>query len=81
MAIFDGLTINLPGQGYTIQATYSLGLNTAVTSPFTVSGPADETDRDRGAPVLRPAGIPFGLDVSAEDSNGFVVPSFDDAVC
>ena len=37
-AIFGGMTMAIPAQGYTIQATYSLGLNAPVTNPFDVAG-------------------------------------------
>ncbi len=80
MAVFDGLTINSPGQGYTLQATYSLGLNAPVTSPFTVTGPATQLIVTTQPPSSVGAGTLFGLTIAAEDSNGFVVPSFDDAV-
>ncbi len=80
LAIFDGLTIDAPGQGYTIQATYSDGLNQPVTNPFTVTGPATKLVVTSEPPTSVAAGAAFGLTVVAEDANGFVVPTFDDPI-
>ena len=80
VAIFDGLTINQPGKNYAISAAYSLGLNTPVTNGFNVTGPAAKLVVTAEPPSSVQAGTSFGLTVQAEDANGLVVPTFDDAV-
>src|SRR6185312_6004206 len=66
LAIFDGLTVNAPGQGYTIQATYSDGLNAPISDPFNVSGPATKLVVTTQPPTNVGAGVPFTVSVSAE---------------
>lgn len=79
VAIFDGLTINSPGQGYTLDATYSLGLNVPVSSPFDVAGPATKLVVT-STPSTAGAGVDFGLTVTAEDATGDPVPTFVDPI-
>ena len=80
VADFGGLTLTKPAAGYTIQATYSLGLNAPVTNPFYVAGQPTKLVVTTEPPANVPAGSVFGISVSAEDSNGFVVPTFDDPI-
>ena len=80
MAVFGGLTMTKPAAGYTIKATYSLGLNAPVTNPFYVAGQPAKLVVTTQPPANVQAGVPFGMTVAAEDSNGRVVPTFDDPV-
>jgi len=80
LAIFEGLTVDAPGQGYTIQVRNDIGLTFPVTNPFNVSGPATKLVVTTQPPTSAGAGVPFTVSVSAEDANGIVVPIFDDPI-
>ena len=88
-AIFDGLTMAVPQQGYTIQATYSLGLNAPVSHPFDVAGQpvklvVTEQPTQPGQPTPPPieiqAGVTFSVTITAVDALGTVVPNFEDPI-
>ena len=66
-ADFGGLTLTKPAAGYTIMATYSLGLNSPVTDPFYVAGQPAKLVVTTEPPAKVQAGVAFGLTVAAED--------------
>jgi len=80
VANFGGLTLTKPANGYVIQATYSLGLNAPMTNSFYVAGQPSKLAVMTQPPADVQAGVDFGLTIVAEDSNGFVVPTFDDPI-
>lgn len=79
VAVFAGLGLDKPGTGYTIQAT-APGLTSTTTSAFNVTPAATHlviTTPPSGSIVV---GSPIGLEVSAEDDQGNVDPSFSGVV-
>jgi hypothetical protein len=72
VATFPGLTLNVLGSGYTIQATAS-GLITGVSSPFSVT---DQLVVTTQPPSTVTAGQGFGAAVTVEDGLGVVNTSF-----
>ncbi len=94
VAWFEGLTMDEPGVGYTIEASYSdplyppLTTATQVSDPFYVSGQAAQliVHLNLNAPIppsttpYVSAGQTFTATVTAEDSNGLIIPDFDDAI-
>jgi FKBP-type peptidyl-prolyl cis-trans isomerase 2 len=71
-ADFPGLSINAPGQAYTLTST-TAGLTAGTSSAFDV---ADALVVTTQPPSSVTAGVPFGLVVTAEDGWGNVDPSF-----
>jgi hypothetical protein len=73
---FYGLTLNVPGSGYTIQATSS-GFAPATTYPITsVSPAASQLLVAEEPPASVTANGHFGLTIAVEDASGNLVPSF-----
>ena len=81
MATFSGLTLNKPGNGYTLRAT--AGTLTVTTSSFNV-GSATTTATQLVVTAQPPSGLAagagFGLTVTAETSTGAADPSFNGTV-
>ncbi len=77
VATFSGLTLNVPGIGYTLSVS-SHGLTAATTNPFNVTVPQLVVTAQPPASVL--AGSGFGLTVTAEDSSGNVDTSLNGTV-
>jgi hypothetical protein len=74
---FYGLTLNVPGSGYTIQATSS-GYAPATTFPLTVvSPPAVQFLVAAQPPASITTNGDFGLTIEVEDASGNLVPTFD----
>ncbi len=76
VATFSGLTLNEPGMGYTLQVSSS-GLTTATTSAFNVTAQLAVTVQP---PASISVGAGFGLTVTAEDSSGNVLTSFNGTI-
>ena len=74
-AIFSGLTLNLIGDGYQLQAS-TMGLPSTSTSFDVVPGPAAQLVVTNGPPATVTAGSEFELDVIAEDAEGNVASDF-----
>ncbi len=79
VAAFADLTLNKPGNGYTIAASAS-GLAAATTSAIDVTVVASQLVITTQPPVSVTAGSAFGLQITAEDSNGNVASSFSGSV-
>jgi len=81
MATFTGLTINTPGNGYTLEATAN-GLTSALTNSIGVTpvGQATQLVVTSQPPSSATTGTGFGLTVQAEDSLGNVDTSFNGTV-
>jgi hypothetical protein len=80
VASFSNLTLDSPGNGYTLQAA-SPGLSAATTGPLNVSAPGVATQLVTSRPPSRvSAGSTFGLDVAAEDGFGTVDTTFNGSV-
>jgi hypothetical protein len=80
MATFNGLTLNLPARGYTLQAA-SGSLATATTTAIAVAiGPASQLVVTTQPPPRSTAGSGFGLVVEAEDRAGNVDPTYSGTV-
>ncbi len=77
VATFSGLTLNEPGNGYTLSLSGN-GLTSAATNPFNVTLPLLVVTAQPPASIL--AGSSFGLTVTAEDGLGNVDTSFDGTV-
>jgi subtilase family serine protease len=77
---FYGLTLNVPGSGYTIEAT-STGFAPATTSPITVVSPAATrlVVSAQPAPSVVANGK-FGLTIAVDDASGNLVTSFNGRV-
>ncbi|HEY3319548.1 MAG TPA: PKD domain-containing protein [Planctomycetota bacterium] len=73
VATFSGLTINLRGSGYTLQATGGNGLVSDTSSAFDIVGKlvftAQPTQTAAGSPIAAPTGVK----VSIEDALGQVI--------
>jgi len=77
---FYGLTLNVAGSGYTIQATSSL-IAAATTSPITVvNPPATQLVVTAQPPASVAANRDFGLTVAVVDASGNLVSSFNGSV-
>ncbi len=77
---FYGLTLNVPGSGYTIQASSS-GFNSATTSPITVaSPPATQLVVAAPPPASIAANAAFGLTIAVVDASGNLVTSYNGSV-
>jgi hypothetical protein len=77
---FGGLTLNKAGAGYTIQAISS-GLSAAVSTPITVtSATIAQLVVTTQPPATINAGSPFGFGVTAEDTFGNAIQSFNGSV-
>jgi dUTPase len=75
-AIFNGLTIDKLGSGYTLRAT-AAGLTASTSAPFDVTNQLVLTTAPPSTVV---AGTPFGLVVKVEDGQGNVDTSFNGSV-
>jgi hypothetical protein len=76
VATFHGLSINLPGNGYTLHAT-AMGVPARSTNAFTVKlYTATQLVVTTESPGTVSAGQPFGLVIQAEDDNGNVDTTF-----
>ena len=81
VATFSGLTLNKPGNGYTLKAT--AGSLTVTTTTFNVASPtavATHLVVTAQPPATVAAGAGFGLTVKAETSSGAVDPTFNGTV-
>ncbi len=78
-AMFSGLTLNKAGTGYVIQAT-ATGITSASTQPFNVAAAATQLVVTTEPPVSVAVGTEFTTIVSAEDGNGNVDGSYDQAL-
>ncbi len=78
-AVFTGLTLNNAGTGYVIQAT-ATGITPALTQPFDVALPATHLVVTTEPPVSVAAGTEFTTVVAAEDDNGNVDGTYDQAI-
>ena len=81
VATFSGLTLNKPGNGYTLKAT--AGSLSVTTSSFNVASPtavATHLVVTAQPPATVAAGAGFGLTVNAETSSGAVDPTFNGTV-
>jgi hypothetical protein len=74
-AVFPGLTLDRPGNGYTLQATSS-GLATASSAFNAKATPATQLVVTSQPPGSIVAGSPFGLTVAAEDAVGNIDLTF-----
>jgi hypothetical protein len=80
MLTFYGLTLNVPGSGYTIQATSS-GFTPATSSPITVDTlPATQLIVITPPPSSVTANGDFGLTVAVVDAAGHLAPGYDGSV-
>ena len=79
LAVFSGLTINDPGDGYTIQATLS-GLAPASSAAFDVTSQATQLQIVTGPPATVAAGSLIPLVLEAVDDDGEVDASYDGPV-
>ena len=79
VAVFSGLTINDPGDGYTIEATLS-GLSSATSDAFNVTSQATHLVVETGPPSSVPAGSTIPLVIEAVDDNGNVDASYNGPV-
>lgn len=77
VATFGGLTLNIPGSGYTIQAS-STGLVAGTSAPFAITNDQLVVTVQPPADVV--VGSGFGFSVSAENSAGTVDTAFDGTV-
>ena len=76
VATFSGLSIDLAGSGYAVQAT-GVGLTPATTTPVGVTPAAPaQLVIPAGPPSTLAAGSPFGLAVSVEDAYGNLVTGY-----
>ena len=78
-AVFAGLTLNNAGTGYVIQAT-ATGIASATTGPFNVASSAAYLVVTTEPPSNVAAATEFITVVSAEDGNGNVDASYDQAI-
>ncbi len=79
VAIFSGLTLEVPDSGYTIEATAS-GLSSTTTSGFNVTLGASQLVVTTQPPNSVQAGTTFGITVTAEDGVGNLDTSYDSAI-
>ena len=80
VAIFSGLTLNLVGTGYTLQAS-SPGLSSITTTAINVTpGTATQLVISSEPPASVLVDGPFGLVVKAEDSEGNVDPNYSGSI-
>ena len=82
VAVFNGLSLNLPGNDYKILESASM-LNSGTSNGFDVtSGQATQLVVETGGapPSSLVAGQTFGLTIEAEDQNGYEATSFNGPV-